>query len=279
MARAGVPAKVPVAEVALYAYRAVFGRLSLFFDLAWLPLLLTLLATILPGYLRYYAGIARLPSWPGDAVGLGIDTLIEAIIGLLCLNAFAVRWHQSLLLPRGGGQSGAFLGPWLRFLAYTLLLYLLAASFVTGILFLGAADASPLVAALASVAVIALWLIPVRCALVFPAAACGRPLSLLAAWRALRGNAWRLLASGVLVCLPAVFIAALILSGVFAGFHLERFRGDVLPPGFFVLRGIIETCANFVVMGLGASVLAFFYRRTVVDGPIQLGGATAPGNE
>src|SRR6185437_8731891 len=81
MAKAGTHAKVPVAEVMIEAYRTVFGRLSLLLDLAWLPLILVLAATILPGYLRFYQGIAALAALPGNTLGFGIDDLIDALVG------------------------------------------------------------------------------------------------------------------------------------------------------------------------------------------------------
>jgi hypothetical protein len=273
MASGATAAKVPVAEVAASAYRSVFGRLSLFFDLAWLPLLITLLAAILPGYLRFYGGLGPFPHWIGDDMGFGIEALIEAVVGFFCLNAFAVRWHQTLLVPRSAAPP-PFIGPWLRFLLYTALFYLFAAALVALLFSVNDDSRWPV-----GIAAIALWLVPVRCSLLFPAAACSQPLSFAAAWRALRGNLWRLLGCGFAACMPAVFIAALILSGVFAGFHLDRFGSARLPPGFFILYGVIKTCLNFIVMALGASVLALFYRHTVRSGAPQLGGATAPGRE
>ena len=65
----------------------------------------------------------------------------------------------------------------------------------------------------------------------------------------------------VLVSLPTVFAVAMILSAFVAGFHLD-ILGDSPPPlGFFLLRGVIGSCADFLVVALGAAVAAGFYRR------------------
>jgi len=262
MADAGTPIKVPVAEVVVEAYRSVFGRLSLLLDLAWLPLLILLAATLLPGYLHLYQNLPGLPAWAGDDYGLSFENLAEALVALLCLSAFAVRWYQSLLFrePRRAPE-GIFVGAWLRFLAYMLLLYLFAALLLTAMLLADAEGAPDYVAPLAGLAIFFAWLAPMRCSLLFPAAAVGAPLSLGAAWRALGGNTWRLFATVLLVSVPTVFVVAMILSAFFAGFHLEGL-GDATPPlGFFLLRGVIGSCADFLVVALGGAVVAGFYRR------------------
>lgn len=262
MADTGTPVKVPVAEVMAEAYRSVFGRLSLLLDLAWLPLLIVLAATILPGYLRLYQKLPGLPAWSGDDFGLSFENLAEALVALFCLSAFAVRWYQASLFrePRRP-PAGSFVGAWLRFLGYMLLLYLVAAVLLTVLLLADAEGAPDYLAPVAGAAIFAAWLAPVRCSLLFPAAAAGQPLSIAAAWRALGGNTWRLFATVLLVSLPTVFTVAMVLSAFFAGFHLDGLGGDPLPLGFFLLRGVIGSCADFLVVALGAAVVAGFYRR------------------
>ena len=195
-ARIGAPIKVPVTEVMAEAYRAVFGRLNLWLDLAWLPLLIVLAATIVPGYLRVYQKLPGLPAWSGDGFGLSLENLAEALVALLCLSAFAVRWYQSLLFrePQQAPQ-GVFVGAWLRFLAYMLLLYLVAATLLTGMLLANVDGVPSYIAPVAGVAAFGAWLGTVRCSLLFPAAAAGMPLSIATAWRALGGNTWRLFAT------------------------------------------------------------------------------------
>lgn len=262
MAAAGTRIKVPVAEIMVEAYRGVFGQLSLLLEVAWLPLLLLLAASILPGYLHLYRGIAGFPAWRGDRFGLTAENLIEALTGLLCLTAFAVRWYQVSLFTGGrSAPAGIFLGAWLRFLLYTVLLYLIAAALLVVLLLTDRDGVPDVVGLVAGAAMMAAWLIPVRCMLLFPAAAIGKPLSIGAAWRGLGGNTWRLFVTVMLVSIPLVFITAMIVSAFFAGFHIDA-AGDQLPPlGFFLLRGVLSTCGNVLVVALCAAVIAGFYRR------------------
>lgn len=262
MAQAGTAMKVPVTEATGDAYRLVFGRLSLLFDLAWQPLLILLAVTILPGYLELYRGVPGLPPWFGDTFGLGFENIIEAIVGLLCLSAFTIRWYQVLLLPgRQSPPRGIFAGAWLRFLGYIVLLYVVAALLLAAMLLANGETMPSYLAPIAGLGAIAVWLATVRCSLVFPAAAIGAPLSLLDAWRRMRGNSWRLLATMLLVSVPTVFLVATVFASILAALHIDSFGDDTPPLGFFLLRGVIGSCANFLVVALNGAALAGFYRR------------------
>ena len=262
MAEAGTRIKVPVAEIMVETYRGVFGRLNLLLDVAWLPLLLLLAAAILPGYLHFYSGLVTLPAWAGDRFGLSVENVIEALTGLFCLTAFAVRWYQvSLSTGAPSAPTGVFLGAWWRFLLYTLLLYLIAGTLLVALLFADRDGVPEYVGLVAGAAMMAAWLAPVRCMLLFPAAAIGKPLSIATAWRDLGGNTWRLFATVMLVSIPVVFITAMIISAFFAGFHIDA-ASDQLPPlGFFLLRGVLSSCGNVLVVALSAAAIAGFYRR------------------
>lgn len=257
---------VPIAEVAVGAYRNVFGRLGLLLDLAWVPLLILLTATLLPGYLHFYLDLHNpLLDWHSEALGLGVEDAIEALAGLLCLNAFAVRWYQaSLFSDERQTPQGLFLGAWTRFLLYTLLLSLISAGLWAALVIANTDQAPAYLAPSASLLAILLWTGTIRCSLLFPAAAFGRPLTIAGAWRAMRGNSWRLLGCEFVACMPVLLAVILILSGAFTGFHIEQF--DRLPLGFFVLRGVVETCTNIIVVALGAAVLSSFYRRIMLRG-------------
>ena len=262
MEPAGARIKVPVAEIMVEAYRGVFGGLGAILDVAWLPLLLVLAATLLPGYVRTYTAALALPAWAGDQFGLSYENLVAAIIALFALNAFAVRWYQ-LLLYRDGPRvpHGIFLGAWLRFLLYTLLLYLMATLLLVAMLLADSEGAPAYVVPLAGAAMIVMWLAPLRCSLLFPAAATAQPLSVMAAWRALGGNTWRLFAAMMLVTLPTVFVAAMLINGIFSGLNIDATSNTPPPVGFFILRGVFGTCADFLVVALSAAVVAGFYRR------------------
>ena len=259
--------RVPIAEVAAEAYRSVFGRLGLLLELAWLPLLILLAATLLPGYLHLYLGLHnQLLDWHSAPLGFGVEEAIEGIAGILCLNAFAVRWHQTILF---GGErntpAGLFPGALARFLLYTLVLYFVFAGLFVALL-LADTDAAPAyLAPVAGTLVLLVWVGMVRCSLLFPAAAFGRPLGIGAAWRLMRGNSWRLLGCGFIACAPVTLTVLLLLSGVLSLFHIEQFDERV-PLGFFILRGVIETCTNILVVALGAAVLSAFYRRITLRG-------------
>jgi hypothetical protein len=262
MVQAGTATKVPVVEVTGGAYRSVFGHLSLLLDIAWLPLLILLAATILPGYLELYRGLPGPPPWAGDQFGLGVENLIEALVSLLCLSAFAVRWYQTLLQPgRQDIAIGIFAGAWIRFLVYIVLLYLVAAALLAAALVTDTDTAPSYVGPIAGVVVLAVWLATVRCSLVFPATAIGVPLSPVAAWHKMRGNTWRLLGTMLLVSVPVVFVVALIFGVIVTGFHIDNFADDAPPLGLFLLRGVISACANFLVVALNGAALAGFYRR------------------
>lgn len=271
-----VPArvKVPVMTVVIEAYHQVFGQLGLLLETAWLPLLILLAASILPDlFLPGHSLVAGAP------LGFTLSDAVEAVVAIFCLNAFAVRWHQIVLY--GGPRAipaGLFRRAFARFLLYTIALYLAsllligaiaAASAIVGASATGAgANANDVFAILliaAGIASALLWLATARLALLFPAAAYGDALGWGAAWRLMRGNSWRLIACGVLGCAPFVLTVAVvmiaILSAADRGADMAR-----LPPslGFLLLRGVIDTVTNFVVVALGASILSRFYRRIVL---------------
>jgi len=266
MANAETRVIVPMAEVAFDAYRSVFGRLGLLFEIAWLPLLLLLAAALLPGYLSTYLGWAVLPKWRGDAFGLHVEDMIEAVAGLLCLNAFAVRWHQTVLFT-GERQPPwqLFLSAWARFLAYSLLVYLVSSSLLATLLIADTLGAPSYLAPIAGGLAVLLWVGLVRCSLLFPAAAFGKPLGFATAWRAMRGNSWRLFGCCFVACAPVLLIVMLLLSTTVALLHLDQITGR-MPLGFFILRGLIGTCTDILVVALGASVLSSFYRRIMLRG-------------
>jgi hypothetical protein len=263
--------KVRPALVAAEAYRAVFGRLGLLLELGWLPLLLLLAAMLLPGYLldytRFGAGFPDLVRQ--SELGFGPIDLVEAVTAFLCLNAFAVRWHQLMLF--GGDRTvphPLFLRGWARFLLYTLALYGVSASLLATALIAGASSASlggasGIGLAAAAIALVAgVWLATARCSMLFPAAAYGAPLGLGSAWRLLAGNTWRLVGAGILACLPFILAVLAVFSALLQALHVDlESTGAILPLGLFILRGVVDTVSNFIGVALGATVLSSFYRR------------------
>ena len=270
MDEAPLPVRIPVAAVTVGAYRFVFGRLGLFLELAWLPLLLMLAVAILPAILP------SLAAPDSDSIVLRLlPDIGQLVVGGLCLNAFAVRWHQMALFPNPvDAQAQSWLRPWLRFLLYTFAFYLVNLAML-GLLLLVSSGADLnqpdqiAMLLLATAVAVPVWLGMVRLSLLFPAAAYGQPLGPGAAWNAMRGNTWRLIACGFLAGLPLVLSVAVILSVVFTalGMQIGDLQSDdpafAPPMGLLLLEGVIDTVVNFLIVALGASILVEVYRRLV----------------
>jgi hypothetical protein len=260
--------KVPVAEVAAEAYRGVFGRLGLFFDLAWLPLLVVLAAVLIPGLVGDYL----MPeASPPESAGITAADVIETILALVCFNAFAVRWHHAMLFPDPHRvPRGIFPRAWVRFLLYTVVVNLVPAAIVAAVLLAGAGATPDGLAVVAGAGAAALTLtvaLAMRFALLLPAAAFGQPVSWGAAWRLMRGNTWRLLACTAITCVPVMVAVLLLLNGVLAAARFNAaaaMAAGRLPLGAFILHAVVGTLLNFVTLALAASVLAGFYRRIVL---------------
>ena len=270
MDEAPLPVRIPVAAVTVGAYRFVFGRLGLFLELAWLPLLLMLAVAILPAFLP------SLAAPDSDSIVLRLlPDIGQLVVGGLCLNAFAVRWHQMALFPNPvDAQAQSWLRPWLRFLLYTFAFYLVNLAML-GLLLLVSSGADLnqpdqiAMLLLATAVAVPVWLGMVRLSLLFPAAAYGQPLGPGAAWNAMRGNTWRLIACGFLAGLPLVLSVAVVLSVVFTalGMQIGDLQSDdpafAPPMGLLLLEGVIDTVINFLIVALGASILVEVYRRLV----------------
>ena len=249
--------KLPVPEVTVVAYRAVFGRLGAVLELGWLPLLLLLAVSILPAALP--------PDFGAKSPALrALPDFLDLIAGALCLNAFGVRWYQAQLLGAAGANR-PWLGPWMRFLVYTFVLYLALGLMLSAALFLAmaasdrGAAAKITMGALDIAGGVGLLLAMARLALLFPAAAVGRPIGLAGTWHATRGNGWRIVLCWLFSTAPLLLSVQMIMGAVFTGFRI----GAHAPMGLYLLRGLIGTVADFLIAALGAAVLSDIYRRLV----------------
>lgn len=248
---------VPVAEVTVGAYRAVFLRLGAVLELGWLPLLLLLAVAILP---------AALPADFGgkNAALRALPDFLDLVAGALCLNAFGVRWYQAQLLG-GGGNQRPWLGPWARFLLYTFALYLALGLIVVAMVFLASVAAGRGVVIRAGMGVldlavaVGLLLTMARLALLFPAAAVGRPIGLRGTWHATRGNGWRIVLCWLYATAPLLVGVQIVMAAVFSGFQI----GARPPMGLYLLRGLVGTVADFLIAALGAATLSNVYRRLI----------------
>jgi hypothetical protein len=256
------PRKVAVGAVVRFAYRGVFGRLELIPEFGWIMVLGLLAAAILPGVL--------LPGHtPGVTTDLDAVDYLQAAVGMLALSAFAVRWHQHILLgdPRRQTASLFFRG-WARFLIYGCILYaaigaIVAATALVLVRMRGSTATEALVLMAAAGAGWLLLLLTARCALVLPAAARGRPVGIGISWRLMRGNTWRLIWASLLAALPLKLVA-LALTATIVALVLPPGSDYVIeapPVGFVILTGVIEAVSDILMAAMGASILAGFYRE------------------
>jgi hypothetical protein len=255
---------VPVGEAVLVAYRAVLLRPGLVLERGWLPLLAMLAALLLPGLVLGYAA----PAGARPVASLDIATLIEALVAVLALNAFAVRWHQMILLGAAYPvPRRRFAWAWLRFIAYTALIYAAAAGYAGFMMLAGLPAAGGPLAAVLDIAAalfgLALSLAIARLSLLYPAAACGTPLGIVAAWRLMRGNSWRLIGASLLAVLPLLLLTGLLLGRVMTAAHVDAAEALSAGPmlGLFLLSGVVEALLRLLLVALSATILADFYRR------------------
>lgn len=269
--------RVPVGEVAAEAYRAVFGQLGLLLDLAWLPLLVQLAATLAPALVLHYLppGSVALPDY--------VLMLFEAAAGIICVNAFGVRWYGALLFSDGQALPRAlFLKAWARLIAYATLFTVLTvpSAIVLSIspdTFMANSDLAPnaaaqnsVVALILTVAVVLATLVCLaiaRWSLLFPAAAYGQPLGWSAAWQLMRGNTWRYVGCLFLTTLPFLFGMGFLETAALALTGATDVNVVKSVPGGILLDGLCDTVVMFVGFALAAAILASFYRRLVLQRP------------
>jgi hypothetical protein len=257
--------KIPVADVVFVAFRSVFGRIGLVLELGWLPLLIILAALLLPDLALRYVVEGGLVSASTD---FDIGDLIQETVVALCLSAFALRWYQLMLLPDPNAVSRrAFFGALLRFLAYTAgigaVIAALTAAIAYGVAAFSDDDARTIAAqTLAAAVAMAVSLAVARLSLLFPAAAYGAPLGLGAAWRAMRGNSWRLVGASLMAALPILLFHQLLVATLAAAqlLHPDQAASDS-PVGLILLGGVVVAVLGLILSALGASVLSEFYRR------------------
>ncbi len=108
-----------------------------------------------------------------------------------------------------------------------------------------------LVIALALGVTISLFVLP-RLSLILPAIALGERMSLAQAWRATRGNAWRLAMAGLLCSLPPIVPFALL------AWHL-----DESTRASSVLVQTINSLAYVLIVTVAVTLLSLAYRHFV----------------
>ena len=258
--------KVPVAASVFAAWRAVLRRPGTVLELGWLPLLAMLAALVLPDLAARSLPPADRGAW--SAAG----GLLDGVVGLLVLNAFAVRWYRLMLTGDPRAPRRLFARAWLRFVLYTVAIGAAGSAFFAAIWYSGltSSDGADLAAAVATVATgvaaIALSLAVTRVSLLFPAAAYDEPLGVAEAWRAMAGNSWRLFTASLLAVLPLLMTIEALLGLLLMALHVgpEMALAAQPPVGFVLLNGVVEAVSRLVLTAMSASILAEFYRRIVV---------------
>jgi hypothetical protein len=211
---------------------------------------------------------------PQDAAGLisgaGVALFVVATwVILLAVSAWvAVSWHRFVLLEEYPGLLPAWSGrPILPYVLRTLLLIVILVlamiplSFVIGLLafpIVGSADpessrfaAGILLIALVSSAIIYwLWM---RLALILPATAVERDMSL--------GESWRATAPAA----GAILVAIVILAGVSIG---ASFVLDRLFPGGLV-GGVLGLIVTWISLMVGISVMTTLYGHLIERRPLD----------
>lgn len=255
----------------------VFAKPLRFVRLCWLPLAIGTAAVLLQGRLGpTYAAVTaalRLTEVPFLLLLVPFER-VDWIVSTLCLQYFAVRWHQIALgRDTGEGPAPAFWPAYLRFNLYVLVVFFLGyGGILAGVLLPAAIEVYiapgamerrflylPLWMHVFNVVTFAFLMLAglvSRCALLLPAAAAGSPMSVRAAWRSLKGNAWRL---------RAVLLAFAALLGALK-WGIARVPKLALPDWLgSILAAFTRELELYVIAALAASALAIFYRRIVAE--------------
>lgn len=263
--------KIPVWRVAKQAYATTFKRPLVFVHLSWIPALVTALGIGAFSYWSFavFSGLAHGANAEMPSLGRSLDfqTLIFGILIIGTLNVFVVRWHRLQLYGEvSGGLSNLFNPTWLRFFAYGLIIALpellehtwrITQSVLLGAGYVRHGFITEGFAVLWSIMTFGWGIYAFGCSLIFPAAAFGQPLTWRQAWRALRGNFWRLYLCSLITaamagatCLPAIVPI-----------------GIVLPARLYsIISGLIVvgTIVIFVVVAVLASTLCRFYQGIIL---------------
>jgi len=294
------PVRVDVFDALVGALRSVFGRFGLLLRAAWAPGLvfagavaafyIALFRVMVPRF----ATLDTLPARADLLRHILLPAIPLAILMLLALDAFFVRWLQFLLDPEPPGWLAArTVRGFGRVLLWQLLaqgLFLVVAGVASAglVMILGAnAGSAPSLRLLFALIPIVLLLYAglgvaiLRCALVFPAAALDRPLGIGAAWRLMRGNTWRLAVTMIVMMIGAevammiamivveiaIVILAIVIALALAFLGVNPLESPALASvglaGGAALLGLLMTALEFILIALFTAVLAIFYRQIV----------------
>jgi hypothetical protein len=218
------------------AYRAVLDRVRLVVEMALLPYLIVLAATLVAVLM------------PGGVFGGILAALINAIAFLIFGSIFLVRWHRSVLLDETVGE-GLIPEGWTEFIIATIKLGAIVVAGWVVLVLVGAMPPHMLTIPLVAIGGAVMSLMAMRVSLIFPAAAIGRPVALRTAWDWLQGNFWRLFACVLAAYFP-FFVVTLILNAI----------GALFPSLLWIVFEALQLAISFVSVAVIAALLSHLYR-------------------
>lgn len=246
----------PVWDTAWGSYRFIFVNFDRFLALAWFPIAISFIGFI-PDFFPHPA----------------ILWVLHVLLTTGAYAIFAVRWHRFVLLDDHSGVLSDLPSLRnLRFLLYTLTFMWMPVvpSIIIQYLypFKSVTDWEAFNPLLKFVSIIGFVMIFVlfRLALLLPAAAIDKPISVRGAWRKMGGNSWNLIGAFVIIIIPLV-IFALMLSR-FMGFYLtlplsggmfHLWFGEFGETESFALQAVnllIEGSIGLVGLAVGITVLS-----------------------
>lgn len=234
-------------EILAESVRFLFGHLPAYIRLAALPILLFILASVVPKILIQLGRTDDSDS--GSTLLFVASSTILVLSYLLSLVSFTTAWHRLVIDGPGGGGRLRLGRSERRYLGYLLLLALaFLAAYAVGARLTALSPANLGQAAGRVVLPLLVFLVTVRVLLVFPAAATGQPLSLVDAWDLARGNTLRLIG------LFAVLLASWWLLA-----HICLTVQTLLPAWSLALGGV-NMIVGFAYWGLIVTALSMCYR-------------------
>lgn len=267
---------LPVGDIVAETYRFLWANRRDMLRLAAMPILTLSILVIAITF-----GLGGEPVEDGEkSVAFTVGQVLLVIASTVFYVMFAVAWHRRCLRPeeqltiwtalRWDQRKTRFL---LRSIAVGLIVaamalaILLMASIVAGVvgggatMIIGVGGKSlprGLVMIVTLATIIPALLLNARLALWLPAAAVDDPMTLPEAWQTGDGRSWRLFSILAMVSAPGIMlfmIAVPILAHAGAAMGV----GDTLT--FALIKGLVATFIDYVVIAAGVSGLSFTYKR------------------